>query len=61
MTIETNEGSKTVDLPEDDAFTNIALHFHKMLKDKDSDLRNEEYEQNLLQAKLIESFKQKSI
>ena len=53
--LETNKGTENIDLPEDNHFKNILSYFHKSIIEPS--LAESEYQQNILQAELIESFK----
>jgi NDP-hexose-3-ketoreductase len=55
LILETINGSENIILPEDNHFKNILSYFHKTINEPL--LAEAEYEQNILQAELIESFK----
>lgn len=56
--LETSTGSQTIKLPSDHHFKNMLLHFYKLITQQ-ADLENE-YSQNVNQARLINELKLKS-
>lgn len=55
--IETADGVREVELPEDDAFRNIAIHFHHLTTHRNYEDMEYENQNNIEQARLIEEFR----
>lgn len=55
--LETAGGKEIVTVPSDDHFQNILSYFHKLITEKPNELIEKEHQQNLLQARLLHSFK----
>ena len=58
LKIETSKGVETIQLSSDNHFKNILNYFKKLIDKPEK--ANLEYQQNILQAELIDSFKQKA-
>ena len=58
FTIETDKGKEEIKLPADNHFNNMLRHFYKLIINQKD--RNDEYIQNINQARLINEIKQKS-
>ena len=58
LILETGAGVQNIKIPADDHFSNVLLHFHTLINDPS--LANDEYLQNINQARLIEEFKIRS-
>lgn len=58
LIIETQKEIKELSLPADDHFQKMLNHFHALVSEKSPPI--EEYAHNILQAKLIEDFKNKA-
>ena len=56
--IETANGKKEIKLPTDNHFNNMLIHFYELIENKKD--RENEYLQNINQARLINEIKQKS-
>lgn len=60
--IESNEKPKqTLALEPDDHFRNMLLHFHDAMDYRSVDVRQDEYDQNLAQATMLEQFRSNAL
>ncbi len=59
--IETSDRKEALSLPADDHFRGMLRHLHNLMKNLDSDAVDQEHEQNLLQANLLQKIKDKSL
>jgi NDP-hexose-3-ketoreductase len=59
--IETADREESLSLPADDHFIGMLRHLHNLIKNLDSVAVDQEHEQNLLQASLLEKIKDKSL